>query len=146
MLAWMTQVPVIFFLYFLQDNKLLYSSASFKSVHFCHDYLFFFFYYYYYYTVEHTFSFSITFSYFHKENGGSGDGRHPPVLSVSVDASVTYWIDNKKKVNLNSLCLVKGATHRGSRYIQPELSQSQLSFKDLFLDPDTGRASWCFLV
>lgn len=32
-----------------------------------------------------------------------------------------------------------GATYRGSHYIQPELSQSQLSFSDLFLDPDTGR-------
>lgn len=32
-----------------------------------------------------------------------------------------------------------GITYRGSHYIQPELSQSQLSFNDLFLDPDTGR-------
>lgn len=31
-----------------------------------------------------------------------------------------------------------GLTYRGSHYIQPELSQSQLSFNDLFLDPDTG--------
>ncbi|KAF3841854.1 hypothetical protein F7725_023805 [Dissostichus mawsoni] len=28
---------------------------------------------------------------------------------------------------------------QGSHYVQPELSQSQLSFSDLFLDPDTGK-------
>lgn len=32
-----------------------------------------------------------------------------------------------------------GGSYRGSHYIQPELSQSQLSFSDLFLDADTGR-------
>uniref|UniRef100_A0AAQ5YSC6 SH3 domain-containing protein n=1 Tax=Amphiprion ocellaris TaxID=80972 RepID=A0AAQ5YSC6_AMPOC len=40
---------------------------------------------------------------------------------------------------LNTLLVEEGETYRGSHYIQPELSQSQLSFKDLFLDPDTGR-------
>ncbi|KAF1375505.1 hypothetical protein PFLUV_G00220910 [Perca fluviatilis] len=40
--------------------------------------------------------------------------------------------------SLNKL-LEEGITYRGSHYIQPELSQSQLSFSDLFLDPDTGR-------
>ncbi|KAK2824540.1 hypothetical protein Q5P01_021715 [Channa striata] len=40
---------------------------------------------------------------------------------------------------LNKLLVEEGVTYRGSHYIQPELSQSQLSFKDLFLDPDTGR-------
>ncbi|XP_051815805.1 nephrocystin-1 [Acanthochromis polyacanthus] len=40
---------------------------------------------------------------------------------------------------LNKLLVEEGGTYRGSHYIQPELSQSQLSFKDLFLDPDTGR-------
>ncbi|XP_041865417.1 nephrocystin-1 [Melanotaenia boesemani] len=40
---------------------------------------------------------------------------------------------------LNKLLEEEGKTYRGSYYIQPELSQSQLSFKDLFLDPDTGR-------
>ncbi|XP_076016379.1 nephrocystin-1 [Genypterus blacodes] len=39
---------------------------------------------------------------------------------------------------LNKL-LMEGVKYRGSYYLQPELSQSQLSFKDLFLDPDTGR-------
>ncbi|KAJ0067014.1 hypothetical protein NL108_006246, partial [Boleophthalmus pectinirostris] len=29
--------------------------------------------------------------------------------------------------------------YKGSHYLQPELSQSQLSFKDLFFDPDSGR-------
>ncbi|KAF7670261.1 hypothetical protein LDENG_00027470 [Lucifuga dentata] len=38
-----------------------------------------------------------------------------------------------------SKLLVEGVTYRGSYYIQPELSQSQLSFKDLFLDPYAGR-------
>uniref|UniRef100_A0AAY4BWL3 SH3 domain-containing protein n=1 Tax=Denticeps clupeoides TaxID=299321 RepID=A0AAY4BWL3_9TELE len=38
-----------------------------------------------------------------------------------------------------SKLLDEGVTFRGSRYIQPELSQSNLSFKDLFLDPDTGK-------
>ncbi|KAM4607413.1 nephrocystin-1 [Polymixia lowei] len=40
---------------------------------------------------------------------------------------------------LNKLLVEEGQTYRGSHYIQPELSQSQLSFRDLFLDPDTGR-------
>ncbi|XP_056148020.1 nephrocystin-1 isoform X2 [Lampris incognitus] len=40
---------------------------------------------------------------------------------------------------LNKLLMEEGLTFKGSHYIQPELSQSQLSFKDLFLDPDTGR-------
>lgn len=39
-----------------------------------------------------------------------------------------------------------GITYRGSHYIQPELSQSQLSFNDLFLDPDTGRVRLCVLI
>ncbi|XP_064174203.1 nephrocystin-1 [Anguilla rostrata] len=38
---------------------------------------------------------------------------------------------------LSSL-LSEGNTYRGSYYLQPELSQSQLAFKDLFWDPDTG--------
>ncbi|XP_030603978.1 nephrocystin-1 isoform X2 [Archocentrus centrarchus] len=40
---------------------------------------------------------------------------------------------------LNKLLVEEGVTYRGSHYIQPQLSQSQLSFKDLFLDPDTGK-------
>ncbi|XP_069000392.1 nephrocystin-1 isoform X2 [Embiotoca jacksoni] len=45
---------------------------------------------------------------------------------------------------LNKLLVEEGhyatsVTYRGSHYMQPELSQSQLIFKDLFLDPDTGR-------
>lgn len=40
---------------------------------------------------------------------------------------------------LNKLLTDEGIKYKGSHYIQPELSQSQLSFKDLFLDPDTGR-------
>lgn len=46
------------------------------------------------------------------------------------------------------LCHFLGVTYRGSHYIQPELSQSQLSFSDLFLDPDTGRVrcSLCVCV
>ncbi|XP_039994224.1 nephrocystin-1 isoform X2 [Xiphias gladius] len=40
---------------------------------------------------------------------------------------------------LNKLLVEEGVTYRGSHHIQPKLSQSQLSFKDLFLDPDTGR-------
>ncbi|XP_040906013.1 nephrocystin-1 [Toxotes jaculatrix] len=40
---------------------------------------------------------------------------------------------------LNKLLVEEGATYKGSHHIQPELSQSQLSFRDLFLDPDTGR-------
>ncbi|XP_042358303.1 nephrocystin-1 [Plectropomus leopardus] len=40
---------------------------------------------------------------------------------------------------LNKLLVEEGITYRASHYIQPELSQSQLSFSDLFLDPDTGR-------
>ncbi|XP_022608672.1 nephrocystin-1 [Seriola dumerili] len=40
---------------------------------------------------------------------------------------------------LNKLLVDEGVKYRGSHHIQPELSQSQLSFKDLFLDPDTGR-------
>uniref|UniRef100_A0AAQ5ZLC6 SH3 domain-containing protein n=1 Tax=Amphiprion ocellaris TaxID=80972 RepID=A0AAQ5ZLC6_AMPOC len=44
---------------------------------------------------------------------------------------------------LNTLLVEEGETYRGSHYIQPELSQSQLSFKDLFLDPDTGRVRPC---
>ncbi|XP_030643339.1 nephrocystin-1 [Chanos chanos] len=38
-----------------------------------------------------------------------------------------------------SKLLDEGITHRGSHYTQPELSQSQLSFNDLFLDPDSGK-------
>uniref|UniRef100_A0A671W7N7 Nephronophthisis 1 n=1 Tax=Sparus aurata TaxID=8175 RepID=A0A671W7N7_SPAAU len=40
---------------------------------------------------------------------------------------------------LNKLLVEEGVAYRGSHYVQPELSQSQLSFSDLFLDPDTGR-------
>uniref|UniRef100_A0A3Q0RQR2 Nephronophthisis 1 n=1 Tax=Amphilophus citrinellus TaxID=61819 RepID=A0A3Q0RQR2_AMPCI len=38
---------------------------------------------------------------------------------------------------LNKLLVEEG--HYAAHYIQPQLSQSQLSFKDLFLDPDTGK-------
>ncbi|XP_038151645.1 nephrocystin-1 [Cyprinodon tularosa] len=41
--------------------------------------------------------------------------------------------------SLTKLLMEEGERYRGSHYIQPELSQSQLSFKDLFLDPDTGK-------
>uniref|UniRef100_A0A3B4YE76 Nephronophthisis 1 n=1 Tax=Seriola lalandi dorsalis TaxID=1841481 RepID=A0A3B4YE76_SERLL len=44
---------------------------------------------------------------------------------------------------LNKLLVDEGVKYRGSHHIQPELSQSQLSFKDLFLDPDTGRVRTC---
>ncbi|XP_078788629.1 nephrocystin-1 isoform X2 [Oryzias latipes] len=40
---------------------------------------------------------------------------------------------------LGKLLEEEGETYRASRYIKPELSQSQLSFKDLLLNPDTGR-------
>uniref|UniRef100_A0A8C6UBR0 Nephronophthisis 1 n=1 Tax=Neogobius melanostomus TaxID=47308 RepID=A0A8C6UBR0_9GOBI len=40
---------------------------------------------------------------------------------------------------LNKLLTEEGIRYKGSHHIQPELCQSQLSFKDLFLDPDTGR-------
>ncbi|KAK7902108.1 hypothetical protein WMY93_018877 [Mugilogobius chulae] len=40
---------------------------------------------------------------------------------------------------LNKLLTEEGVKYKASHYLQPELSQSQLSFKDLFLDPDTGR-------
>uniref|UniRef100_A0A3B4FTL9 Nephrocystin 1 n=1 Tax=Pundamilia nyererei TaxID=303518 RepID=A0A3B4FTL9_9CICH len=46
---------------------------------------------------------------------------------------------------LNKLLVEEGVTYRGSHYIQPQLSQSQLSFKDLFLDPDTGKVSLSLL-
>lgn len=36
-----------------------------------------------------------------------------------------------------------GVSYRGSHYIQPELSQSKLSFNDLFLEPDTGMVRPC---
>ncbi|XP_074503568.1 nephrocystin-1 [Sebastes fasciatus] len=40
----------------------------------------------------------------------------------------------------NRRCLLlPGVTFRGSHYVQPQLSQSQLSFSDLFLDPKTGK-------
>ncbi|XP_056903466.1 nephrocystin-1 [Takifugu flavidus] len=39
---------------------------------------------------------------------------------------------------LNKLLVEGGVSYRGSHYIQPELSQSKLSFNDLFLEPDTG--------
>lgn len=32
-----------------------------------------------------------------------------------------------------------GSSYRASHFIQPKLSQSQLSFKDLHMDPDTGK-------
>ncbi len=32
-----------------------------------------------------------------------------------------------------------GRSYRASHFIQPKLSQSQLSFKDLHMDPDTGK-------
>ncbi|XP_061767277.1 nephrocystin-1 isoform X2 [Nerophis ophidion] len=40
---------------------------------------------------------------------------------------------------LSKLLVEEGAKYRGSRHMLPQLSQSQLSFKDLFLDPDTGK-------
>ncbi|XP_062320637.1 nephrocystin-1 isoform X1 [Osmerus eperlanus] len=45
-------------------------------------------------------------------------GFRPSTLSKLLDESIAY---------------------RAGHYIQPELSQSKLSFKDLFLDPDTGK-------
>jgi len=36
------------------------------------------------------------------------------------------------------LCWV-GTSYRASHFIQPKLSQSQLSFQDLHMDPDTGK-------
>ncbi|XP_053366126.1 nephrocystin-1 isoform X1 [Clarias gariepinus] len=38
-----------------------------------------------------------------------------------------------------SKLLEEGTSYRASHYIQPRLSQSELSFKDLQLDPDTGK-------
>ncbi|KAF7220260.1 nephrocystin-1 isoform X1 [Nothobranchius furzeri] len=38
-----------------------------------------------------------------------------------------------------SKLLEEDAKFKASHFVQPELSQSQLSFKDLFLDPDSGR-------
>ncbi|XP_067310711.1 nephrocystin-1 isoform X2 [Pseudorasbora parva] len=35
--------------------------------------------------------------------------------------------------------LEEGTSYRASHFIQPKLSQSQLSFKDLHMDPDTGK-------
>ncbi|XP_061915506.1 nephrocystin-1 isoform X2 [Entelurus aequoreus] len=40
---------------------------------------------------------------------------------------------------LSKLLVEEGAKYRGSRHMLPQLSQSQLSFKDLFLEPDTGK-------
>ncbi|KAM9803748.1 LOW QUALITY PROTEIN: nephrocystin-1 [Neosynchiropus ocellatus] len=40
---------------------------------------------------------------------------------------------------LNKLLLEEGVRYRASHYSQPQLSPSQLSFSDLFLDPDSGR-------
>uniref|UniRef100_A0A3P8UE34 Nephronophthisis 1 n=1 Tax=Cynoglossus semilaevis TaxID=244447 RepID=A0A3P8UE34_CYNSE len=40
---------------------------------------------------------------------------------------------------LNKLLVEEGVMYRGSHHVQPSLSQSQLSFKDLFLDVETGR-------
>ncbi|XP_051936543.1 nephrocystin-1 isoform X2 [Hippocampus zosterae] len=40
---------------------------------------------------------------------------------------------------LSKLLVDEGPKYRGSHFMQPELSQSQLSFSDLFLDPDNGR-------
>ncbi|XP_052009267.1 nephrocystin-1 isoform X2 [Xyrauchen texanus] len=39
--------------------------------------------------------------------------------------------------------LEEGTSYRASHFIQPKLSQSQLSFKDLHLDPDTGKVHEC---
>uniref|UniRef100_A0A6Q2WSD5 SH3 domain-containing protein n=1 Tax=Esox lucius TaxID=8010 RepID=A0A6Q2WSD5_ESOLU len=49
--------------------------------------------------------------------------------------------DSKRKSWPSTLSklLDEGISYRGSHFIQPELSQSKLSFKDLFLDPDTGK-------
>ncbi|KAI5623037.1 nephrocystin-1, partial [Silurus asotus] len=38
-----------------------------------------------------------------------------------------------------SKLLEEGTSYRASHYIQPKLNQSELSFKDLQLDPDTGK-------
>ncbi|KAM8852252.1 nephrocystin-1 [Synchiropus picturatus] len=40
---------------------------------------------------------------------------------------------------LNKLLQEEGLRYRASHYVQPQLSQSQLSFSDLFLEPDSGR-------
>nr|XP_057914842.1 nephrocystin-1 isoform X2 [Doryrhamphus excisus] len=40
---------------------------------------------------------------------------------------------------LNKLLVEEGAKYKGSHHMLPRLSQSQLSFNDLFLEPDTGR-------
>ncbi|XP_054654352.1 nephrocystin-1 isoform X2 [Dunckerocampus dactyliophorus] len=40
---------------------------------------------------------------------------------------------------LNKLLVEEDAKYKGSFQMQPQLSQSQLSFNDLFLEPDTGR-------
>lgn len=47
--------------------------------------------------------------------------------------------DRNERKDISDCVIFLGVTYRGSHFIQPELSQSQLSFSDLFLDPDTGR-------
>uniref|UniRef100_A0A672JW24 SH3 domain-containing protein n=1 Tax=Sinocyclocheilus grahami TaxID=75366 RepID=A0A672JW24_SINGR len=45
-----------------------------------------------------------------------------------------------------SRLLEEGRSYRASHFIQPKLSQSQLSFKDLHMDPDTGKSSRVGLI
>lgn len=55
---------------------------------------------------------------------------------------IVFNIIVKQLQNINHLkyfiLYFLGVSYRGSHYIQPELSQSKLSFNDLFLEPDTG--------
>lgn len=52
---------------------------------------------------------------------------------------LNFHVNRKYVIMITLPVSFPGVTYRGSHYIQPELSQSQLSFSDLFLDADTGR-------
>uniref|UniRef100_A0A3Q2E1A9 Nephronophthisis 1 n=1 Tax=Cyprinodon variegatus TaxID=28743 RepID=A0A3Q2E1A9_CYPVA len=61
------------------------------------------------------------------------------VLEETINTMLINEMTFTMPSSLTKLLMEEGERYRGSHYIQPELSQSQLSFKDLFLDPDTGK-------
>uniref|UniRef100_A0A8C9RAR1 Nephronophthisis 1 n=1 Tax=Scleropages formosus TaxID=113540 RepID=A0A8C9RAR1_SCLFO len=59
--------------------------------------------------------------------------------SDAEEESADEQLEPTTKSRYQEVCIFPaGNTYRSSYYIQPELSRSQLAFKDLFWDPDTG--------
>ncbi|XP_067222955.1 nephrocystin-1 [Chanodichthys erythropterus] len=95
-----------------------------------------------------------------RENEDDGESEEEPEESDITSSKTSNWNTIRKAVteidatdvlsamgaippgfrpSTLSRLLEEGTSYRASHFIQPKLSQSQLSFKDLHMDPDTGK-------